>query len=122
MLDKTVYTYNQHMRWKRFDKAAQFVITALREKFTKTFEGSEDTLNIDDLEVKDIDFTDPNKVKVTVETRFYKLPSVTLEKKKWVQTWVRQGDEWWLEQNPLGPYFPDPASQPARDQAASQPK
>jgi hypothetical protein len=113
VIDRTVYTFDQHVRWKRFDKASRFVSQAARDQFLKSFEGSEETLSIDDLEVKDINFDGPNKVTISVEARYYKLPSVTLQKKKWVQTWEKKGDDWWLEDNALGPFFPEAASKPA---------
>jgi NTF2-like N-terminal transpeptidase domain len=114
VLDRSIFSYHQHLRWQRFDKAANFVDKEQRESFTKNFEGAEDTLSIDDLEIKDIKYEDDEHAKVTVETRFFKLPSVTLQKTKWVQEWVRKGEEWWLVKNARGPFFPDatPASAP----------
>jgi hypothetical protein len=113
VLDRTVFTYNQHLRWKRFDKASRFVSDKARKQFVELFEGSEDTLSIDDLEVKSVDPDGPTKMKVAVEARYYQLPSVTVQKRKWVQIWHRKGDEWWLEENPLGPFFPEAATKPA---------
>ncbi|MCC6810225.1 MAG: hypothetical protein IT381_22535 [Deltaproteobacteria bacterium] len=113
ILDRTVFTYNQHLRWKRFDKASRFVGDEARAAFVKTFESSEEALSIEDLEVKEIDFETPNRVRVSVDARYFKLPSVTVQKQKWVQIWEKKGDDWWLADNALGPFFPDAASKPA---------
>ncbi len=113
ILDRTVFTYNQHLRWKRFDKASRFVGDEARKLFLKSFEGSEEQLSIEDLEVKDINFEGDNKVRVSIDARYFKLPSVTLMKKKWIQVWEKKNDDWWLSENSLGPFFEDPSSKPA---------
>jgi hypothetical protein len=113
ILDRSVFTYNQHLRWKRFDKAASFVDKPGRDAFTKVFEGSEETLSIDDLELKSIDYENDKRAKVVIEARYFKLPSVTLQKAKWVQVWERREDDWWLIEQARGPFFPEPASAPA---------
>src|SRR4051812_29701511 len=83
VLEKTAFVYNEHVRWKRFDKASRFVTDKERPGFMTAFEPTEDTLNIDDMEVKSIDWDGEQKATVTLNVRFYKLPSVTLVKEKW---------------------------------------
>jgi hypothetical protein len=108
-LDKTVMVYNQHLRWKRFSQAAVFLPDKQRAPFLKLHEPSEETLNVDDLEVKNIDWEkDGARAKVTVSVAFYKLPSVTLQKKKWVQIWERHGKDFWLMNDPKEPFFEEP--------------
>lgn len=114
VLDRTVYTYNQHLRWKRFDKASRFVADAARVEFMKRFEGADEDLNIEDLEVKEVAFETDVRAKVTIEVRFFKLPNVTVQKHKWHQIWLKKGeDDWWLEENVFGPFFPDASSKPS---------
>jgi len=113
VLDRSVFSYNQHMRWKRFDKAANFVDKPQRDDFTKTFESSDEVLNIDDLDLKSIDYETAQRAKVTVEARYFKLPSVTLQKTKWVQIWELRDDDWWLIAHAKGPFFPESSSGPA---------
>lgn len=113
LLDRTIFTYNQHLRWKRFDKAADFVAQGFRKDFGKAFEDSEETLSIEDLEVKDLSYEKETRAKVTVDARFFKLPSVTVTKAKWVQIWEQRDEGWELVENPVGPLAEMPASQPA---------
>lgn len=103
-LDKSLRAYHGHLRWKRFSKAAAFVSKDQQEKFIEVFEPNEDQLNIDDLEVKNVDI-EKDKAKVTVEARFYKLPSITMAKARVVERWERIGGNWWLASDAQVPFF-----------------
>lgn len=112
-LERAVSAYNDHIRWARFEKASAFIKLKQRAHFMELYEPSDETLHIDDLEVKSIDLAPGNKkAKVTINARYFKTPSVTLQKKKWVQTWQREDDAWWMVSPVEEPFFPSPTSQP----------
>lgn len=103
-LDRTLRAYNGHLRWKRFTKAVAFLPKEKRDEFMEVFEPSEDQLNIDDVEVKHVDI-DKDKAKVSLEARFYRLPSITMEKVRIVQKWERIHGAWWLVSPADVPFF-----------------
>ena len=112
-LERAVAAYNDHVRWGRFEKASAFIKLKQRPHFMELYEGSDETLHIDDLEVKSIDFTaGEKKAKVSINARYFKTPSVTLQKKNWLQRWERDNDSWWMVSPPEEPFFPQAASQP----------
>jgi hypothetical protein len=111
-LDRAVAAYNDHLRWARFDKASAFIKLPKRPRFMELYEPSEETLHIEDIEVKNVDLQG-KKAKVVVQARFYKSPSVTLQKKRWVQLWQRDDDAWWVVSPPEDPFFTSASSQPS---------
>ena len=119
-LERAVAAYNDHLRWARFEKASAFIKPKQRAHFMELYEPSEETLHIDELEAKGIDLQPGNKkAKVTINARFYNTPSVTLQKKKWLQVWLREDDAWWMVSPVEEPFFTAPGSQPSSQSSRS---
>ncbi len=112
-LSRSLLAFHEHLRWKRFDKAAAFIKPVDKKKFMALYTPAEDTLQIDEIDVQNIEWVSVTKAKVLVSVRFFNLPSVTLEKKKWDQRWQNDDGTWWIVSDVSQPFFSGASSQPA---------
>ena len=98
-LDAAVETYNESLRWKRFDNAAAFLPAADQAEFLQRYTEAEDDLHIDAIEVRGARF-DPNHeppaATVTVVASAYRLPSTILRKVVITQRWELGAAGWTL--------------------------
>lgn len=80
--------FNNDLRWKRYDTAAQFMPPSMRGAFLEAVEKDEKDLNITDFEIKDV-FADPDTGKAVVRVRIvWYMNNEAVEKRGMVtQTW-----------------------------------
>ena len=96
-LQKAVESYTHAYRWKNYDSAVLMLQPDLREPYLAAYEEDESSLQIEDIRVVRVELEAQDRAKITLRTRFMLLPSVTVQKKKLTQYWVKIGDQWLLE-------------------------
>ena len=96
-LQKAVESYTHAYRWKNYDSAVLMLQPDLREPYLAAYEEDESSLQIEDIRVVRVEIEARDRAKITLRTRFMLLPSVTVQKKKLTQYWVKIGEQWLLE-------------------------
>ena len=96
-LQEAVESYSHAYRWKNYDSAVLMLQPDLREPYLAAYEEDESSLQIEDIRVVRVELEAPDRAKITLRTRFMLLPSVTVQKKKLTQYWVKIGDQWLME-------------------------
>jgi hypothetical protein len=80
--------YHAHLRWGRFDEAANYLAEDEREEFFGALEQRGEGYQITDFEVKSVTVTEPNKeAQVVVWIQSYRLPSTTMRAETTLETW-----------------------------------
>jgi len=81
--------YHAHLRWGRFDEAANYLAEDEREEFLGALEQRGEGYQITDFEVKSVTVTEPNKeAQVVVWIQSYRLPSTSMRAETTVETWT----------------------------------
>ncbi len=81
--------YHAHLRWGRFDEAANYLAEDEREEFFGALEQRGEGYQITDFEVKSVTVTEPNKeAQVVVWIQSYRLPSTTMRAETTIETWT----------------------------------
>jgi hypothetical protein len=81
--------YHAHLRWGRFDEAANYLAEDEREEFFGVLEQRGEGYQITDFEVKSVTITEPNKeAQVVVWIQSYRLPSTTMRAETTIETWT----------------------------------
>ena len=112
----SVKTFNESMRWKRFQAAASFIPVTGRSSFLSRYRDTEEDLSIESIEIRNMELQETGGVQqamVTVVSRSYLLPSTVLTTTRMTQHWELKNGAWLLTKtiNELVPL------QPATDQA-----
>ena len=92
-------TYNQSLRWKRYNTAARFLAPDKRADFLEQYLSAEDDLHVQSVEVRSVNTyeRDGDKVAdVVLIAEAYLLPSTVVKKTTIVQTWKHQNGGWEL--------------------------
>lgn len=80
--------YHAHLRWGRFDEAANYLAEDEREEFFGELEQRGDGYQVTDFEVKSVTVTEPNKEAIVVVwIQSYRLPSTTMRAETTLETW-----------------------------------
>ena len=80
--------YHAHLRWGRFDEAANYLAEDEREEFFGALEQRGEGYQITDFEVKSVTVTEANKeALVVVWIQSYRLPSTTMRAETTLETW-----------------------------------
>ena len=80
--------YHAHLRWGRFDEAANYLAEDEREEFIGALEQRGEGYQITDFEVKSVTVTEANKeALVVVWIQSYRLPSTTMRAETTLETW-----------------------------------
>lgn len=86
---RDIDAYHAHLRWGRFDEAANYLAEDEREEFFGELEQRGEGYQITDFEVKSVTITEPNKeALVVVWIQSYRLPSTTMRSETTVETWT----------------------------------
>ena len=98
-LRASVGTYNQSIRWKRYNTAARFLAADKRADFLEQYLSVEDDLHVQSFEVRSVSTyeREGNQVAdVILVAEAYLLPSTVVRKTTIVQTWQFQNGGWEL--------------------------
>ena len=80
--------YHAHLRWGRYDEAANYLAEDEREEFFGALEQRGEGYQITDFEVKSVTVTEANKeALVVVWIQSYRLPSTTMRAETTLETW-----------------------------------
>ena len=88
-----VRTFQEGLRWRKYDMAANHVPAAAREQFLEAHEDVDEDLRIDDYELEQVKITDEG---ATIRVKYtWHLDSVgTVHDTVCEQRWERQGKVW----------------------------
>jgi len=110
MLMQNVKDFNNNLRWKRYDHAAQYMPADMSEAFTETMEKDDENLSITDFEFKEIVASpDGNSLKVKVKIAWHKKNEGVEKKAVLTQNWKKGGTGTWYmaSMEGEGPWKPE---------------
>lgn len=91
-----VQVFNEHLRWGRFDRAAEFVVPMRRSDFIAEREEQADKVRLSECEILSVRRGDPNTATVRVELRWNSVDSTIVQKSILTETWKRAGSTWFV--------------------------
>ncbi|MEC9466628.1 MAG: hypothetical protein VX834_12630 [Myxococcota bacterium] len=98
-LRASVGTYNQSMRWKRYNTASTFLAPDKRADFLEQYLNVEDDLHVQSVEVRSVNSYERDGkpiADVVVVAEAYLLPSTVVRKTTMIQTWLFSNGGWEL--------------------------
>ncbi len=98
-LEPAVQSYNTLLRWKKFERAADYLPVEERADFIERYLAAEDDLYVESVEVRAISWLSDKPLpaaQVVVVANAYLLPSTVLEKYIIRQRWEYRGKKWLL--------------------------
>lgn len=93
-LSDSIRSYNDGMRWARYEIAASQIPPKERADFVDEMDERGDNLKITDYEVVKVDTRGPKEAKVQIKVSWYLDNIGTLRETHAVQLWERQGKVW----------------------------
>jgi hypothetical protein len=95
-LTESIRSYNEGMRWGRFEIAAGQLPPKERGEWVDQMDERADDLKITDYEIVKVDGRGTKEAKVQVKVSWYKDSEGTLRETHAVQTWEQHGKQWWM--------------------------
>lgn len=95
-LKESIFSYNEGVRWERFETAASSLPPKLRSEFVDEMDTRAKDLKISQYDIVRVDKPTKKMAKVHVKTAWYKDSEGTLKETHAVQTWERHGKAWWM--------------------------
>jgi len=95
-LAETVRTYNDGIRWGRFDVAAKNIPVKERSKWVDESDDRAKDLKITEYDVVNVDQKGEREAKVHIKMSWYSDREGTLHETHAVQTWEKHGKEWMM--------------------------
>lgn len=97
-LQPSVAKFNDHLRWKRYDAAARLITSEEQATFYEALAEVEETLDIQNIEVRHVSIqsTDPVKARVIVRSETTNLPSTIVKTVTQTQIWEHRPGGWVL--------------------------
>jgi hypothetical protein len=95
-LPDTVRSFNDGVRWGRFEIAANAVPPKERAQFVDDMDERANDLKITDYEVVKVAPRGDREARVQVKLSWYKASEGTLRETHALQTWERHGKAWWM--------------------------
>ncbi len=107
-LTDAVRSYNDGVRWERFENAAIHVPPRDRSKFVDEADDRAHDLKITEYDIVKVEPRGEKEARVTVKLSWYKESEGTLHETQALQTWERHGKGWLLvdESRVKGPEMP----------------
>lgn len=107
-LTDAVRSYNDGVRWERFEIAAVHVPPRDRSKFVDESDDRAHDVKITDYDVVKVEPKTEKEARVTVKLSWYKESEGTLHETQAVQTWEKHGKGWLMvdESRAKGPEMP----------------
>jgi hypothetical protein len=95
-LQESILSYNDGVRWERFETAATSLPPKQRSGFVDEMDQRAKDLKISQFDVVRVDKTGAKVAKVHVKLGWYMETEGTLKETHAMQTWERHGKAWWL--------------------------
>lgn len=95
-LADSIRSYNDGMRWARYEVAASQIPPKERAEFVDAMDERGDNLKITDYEVVKVDTRGPKEAKVQIKVSWYLDNIGTVKETHAVQLWERHGKVWWM--------------------------
>jgi hypothetical protein len=95
-LTDSIRSYNDGMRWARFEIAASQIPPKERAEFVDEMDERGDNLKITDYEVVKVDSRGTKEARVQIKVAWYLDDIGTLRETHAVQTWELHGKVWWM--------------------------
>ena len=93
-LAESIRSFNEGVRWQRFEVAAVSVPPRERSKFVEAMDERAENLKITDYEIVRVDRKSDKEAKVQVKVSWYMDNEGTLHETHAMQTWERNGKAW----------------------------
>lgn len=93
-LGESIRSYNEGVRWERFEVAASHIPAAERSQFVDEADQRSKDLKITDYEVVKVDLKNDKVAEVQVKLEWYKDSEGTVRETQAKQTWERHGKTW----------------------------
>jgi len=95
-LQESILSYNDGVRWERFETAATSLPPRQRSAFVDEMDQRAKDLKISQYDVVRVDKASAKVAKVQVKVGWYMETEGTLKETHAMQTWERHGKAWWL--------------------------
>ena len=95
-LQESILSYNDGVRWERFETAATQLPPKQRSSFVDEMDLRAKDLKISQYDVIRVDKTGSKAAKVQVKLGWYMETEGTLKETHAMQTWERHGKAWWM--------------------------
>ena len=95
-LFKSAKSFNEHVRWKRFQLASKFLPYKQRDRWLAGMQAAGETLRIVDYRMSPVR-VGPKKSIVDVYLSSYRVNNPTIERQRRRQWWTFTGEAWQLE-------------------------
>jgi len=91
-----VEVFNEHLRWGRFDRAAEFVVPMRRAAFIQEREEQAEEVRLSDYEIISVRRESETTAKVRVSLMWNRMDSTIIKKSVLEETWTKAGSTWFL--------------------------
>ncbi|MBV8762055.1 MAG: hypothetical protein JO257_32480 [Deltaproteobacteria bacterium] len=107
-LSDAIRSYNDGVRWERFEIAAVHIPVRERSKFVDDADERSKDIKITDYDIVKVEPRGDKEARVTVKLSWYKESEGTVHETRAVQTWEKHGKGWLLvdESRVKGPEMP----------------
>src|SRR4051812_11828265 len=95
-LQESILSYNDGIRWERFETAASSLPPRERSQFVDEMDTRAKDLKISHYDVVNVEKTGTKAAKVQVKVAWYKDSEGKLKETHAVQLWERHGKSWWM--------------------------
>lgn len=92
-----VTQFHLKMRWGQWEQASAYVQPDFRQRFIGRYEELGEDFKITDLEVKSVQVATAEQSDVEVEQQWYHEPNMTVQKDRFMETWVMTEQGWRLK-------------------------
>jgi hypothetical protein len=90
--ERTVEAFHGHLRWGRFDEAASFLAQDIRQDFLGEHDALGPDYQVTEVEVRRVDWPEPNQALVRVWIQSMRLPSTRVLERTHEETWEYDRD------------------------------
>jgi hypothetical protein len=121
-LGESVRTYNEGVRWERYEYAAAHIPPKERTQFLDDADMRAKDLHITSYDVVSVEKRSDKLAYVKVKMGWYLDSQGTVKETSSVQTWERHGKSWWVveEHRLRGDEMPGMREPPTRESAAAE--
>ncbi len=123
-LNETIKSYNDAIRWERFENAASALPQKERAQTVDDWDERAHDLKITDYDIVKVDSKGKNEAHAQIKLSWYKNSEGTLRETQSIQTWEKHGRGWQLvdERRLRGHEMPGLPEPLAKEEAAASPK
>jgi hypothetical protein len=123
-LNETIQSYNEAIRWERFDKAAMALPQALRAQTVDDWDERAHDLKITEYDIVKVDAKGSREARAQIKMSWYKNSEGTVRETQMIQTWEKHGKGWQMvdERRLRGHEMPGLQEPLAKEEPATEPK